>query len=41
MHLLNEMLKEVYDNNFELVHFTRIKEGLEYLNEDIDIMLWI
>jgi len=37
--IINEMLKEVYDNNFELVHFTRIKEGLEYLNEDIDIML--
>jgi len=37
--IINEMLKEVYDNNFKLVHFTRIKEGLEYINEDIDIML--
>ncbi len=37
--IINEMLKEVYSNNFELDHFKRINEGLEHVNEDFDIML--
>lgn len=37
--IINEMIKEVYADNFELDHFKRIKEGLEHVNEDFDIML--
>jgi two-component system sensor histidine kinase UhpB len=37
--IINEMLKEVYANNFELDHFKRIKDGLEHVNEHFDIML--
>ncbi len=37
--IINEMLKEVYADNFVLDHFKRIKEGLEHVNEDFDIML--
>jgi two-component system, NarL family, sensor histidine kinase UhpB len=37
--IINEMLKEVYANNFELEHFKRIKDALKHINEDFDIML--
>ncbi len=37
--IINEMIKEVYATNFELEHFKRIKDGLEHVNEDFDIML--
>jgi two-component system, NarL family, sensor histidine kinase UhpB len=37
--IINEMLKEVYANNFELDHFKRIKDGLKHVNEHFDIML--
>ncbi|WP_048190668.1 PAS domain S-box protein [Methanobacterium sp. SMA-27] len=37
--IINEMLKEVYADNFVLDHFKRIKDGLEHVNEDFDIML--
>jgi two-component system, NarL family, sensor histidine kinase UhpB len=37
--IINEMLKEIYDTNFELIHFKRLQHGLEHINEDFDIML--
>ena len=37
--ILNEMLKEIYDNHFELTHYKRVDEGLEHVKEDFDIML--
>jgi len=37
--ILNEMLKEIYDDQFKLVHFKRLDEGLEHIKEDFDIML--
>ena len=37
--ILSEMLKEIYDNEFEIVHFKRVDEGLEHVNENFDIML--
>lgn len=37
--ILNEMLKEIYDNHFELIHYKRVDEGLEHVKEDFDIML--
>ncbi len=37
--IINEMLKEVYADNFTVDHFKRIKDGLEHVNEDFDIML--
>jgi two-component system, NarL family, sensor histidine kinase UhpB len=37
--ILSEMLKDIYGNQFELVHFKRVDEGLKHVNEDFDIML--
>ena len=37
--ILSEMLKEIYDNKFEVAHFKRVDEALEHVNEDFDIML--
>jgi PAS domain S-box-containing protein len=37
--IINEMLKEIYDQDFELVHFQRIKDGVEHVKENFDIML--
>ena len=37
--IINEMLKEIYDQDFELVHFQRIKDGLKQDKENFDIML--
>ena len=37
--IISEMLKEIYDDRFELVHFKRVAEGLEHINEDFDIIL--
>ena len=37
--ILKEMLKEIYNSQFELVHFKRVDEGLEHVNEDFDIKL--
>lgn len=37
--ILSEMLKEIYNDQFELVHFKRVDEGLKHNNNDIDIML--
>jgi two-component system, NarL family, sensor histidine kinase UhpB len=37
--IIKEMLSEIYDNNFELVHFKRLDDGVKHVKEDIDIML--
>lgn len=37
--IINEMLKEIYDNKFELAHFKRVDEGLKHIEEDFDILL--
>jgi PAS domain S-box-containing protein len=37
--IIEEMLKEIYDNKFELNRFQRVDDGLKHLNEDFDIML--
>ncbi len=37
--IIKEMLKEIYDNNFELHHFQRVDDGVKHLNKDLDIML--
>jgi len=37
--IIQEMLKEIYDNQFDLHRFQRVDEGLKHLNEDFDIML--
>ena len=37
--IIKEMLKEIYDDNFDLEHFKRVEDGVEHLNEDFDIML--
>jgi len=37
--IIKEMLKDIYDTNFELIHFQRVDEGVKHINEDFDIML--
>ena len=37
--IINEMLKEIYDDKFELAHFKRVDEGLKHIEEDFDILL--
>ncbi len=37
--ILSEMLKEIYNDQFELVHFKRVDEGLKHINEKFDILL--
>jgi two-component system, NarL family, sensor histidine kinase UhpB len=37
--IIKEMLKEIYDNNFELNHFQRVNDGVKHLNKNFDIML--
>jgi len=37
--IIKEMLKDIYDGNFELEHFQRVDEGVEHINENFDIML--
>jgi two-component system sensor histidine kinase UhpB len=37
--IIQEMLKEIYDNHFDLHSFQRVDEGLKHLNENFDIML--
>ncbi len=37
--IINEMLKEIYNDQFKLVHFKRVDEGLKHIKEDFDIML--
>ncbi len=37
--IIKEMLKEIYGNNFELLNFERLEEGLKHIKEDVDIML--
>jgi two-component system, NarL family, sensor histidine kinase UhpB len=37
--IIQEMLKEIYENNFDLHRFQRVDDGLKHLNEDFDIML--
>ena len=37
--IIQEMLKEIYDNKFDLHRFQRVNDGLKHLNEDFDIML--
>ncbi len=37
--IIKEMLKEIYDDNFDLEHFQRVEDGVKNLNEDFDIML--
>ena len=37
--IIQEMLKEIYNNKFDLHRFQRVDDGLKHLNEDFDIML--
>jgi two-component system, NarL family, sensor histidine kinase UhpB len=37
--IIKEMLKDIYDDNFDLEHFQRVEDGVKNLNEDFDIML--
>jgi two-component system sensor histidine kinase UhpB len=37
--IIQEMLREIYDNHFDLHSFQRVDEGLKHLNENFDIML--
>jgi two-component system sensor histidine kinase UhpB len=37
--IIKEMLRDVYNDNFDLVHFKRLDEGVDHLKEDFDIML--
>jgi two-component system, NarL family, sensor histidine kinase UhpB len=37
--IIEEMLKEIYDNKYDLQSFQRVDDGLKHLNEDFDIML--
>jgi two-component system, NarL family, sensor histidine kinase UhpB len=37
--IIKEMLKDIYDDDFNLEHFQRVEEGVKHLNEDFDIML--
>ena len=37
--IIQEMLKEIYDDNFDLHRFQRVDDGLKHLNENFDIML--
>ena len=37
--IINEMLKEIYLENFQLIHFKRLEEGVKHVNEDFDIVL--
>jgi two-component system, NarL family, sensor histidine kinase UhpB len=37
--IIQEMLKDIYDDHFDLHSFQRVDEGLKHLNENFDIML--
>jgi two-component system, NarL family, sensor histidine kinase UhpB len=37
--IINEMLKEIYEDHFQLVHFKRLEDSVEHVNEDFDIVL--
>ncbi len=37
--IINEMLKEIYPNKFELLHFKRLEDGVNHVIEDFDIVL--
>ena len=37
--IINEMLKEIYELDFELIHFNRVDKGVEHIKENFDIML--
>ncbi len=37
--IIDKMLKEIYDNHFELIHFQRLDDGLKHVKENFDIML--
>lgn len=37
--IIREMLKEIYKNKFELVHFQRLEDSVEHIIEDFDIVL--
>jgi two-component system, NarL family, sensor histidine kinase UhpB len=37
--IIKEMLKDIYDDNFDLEHFQRVEDGVKNFNEDFDIML--
>ena len=37
--IINEMLKEIYNDKFVLAHFKRVEEGLKHIDEGFDILL--
>jgi len=37
--IINEMLKEIYPKKFELVHFKRLEDSVQHVNEEFDIVL--
>lgn len=37
--ILEQMLKEIYNNKYELIHFLRLEDALKHVNEDNDILL--
>ncbi|MTK11009.1 MAG: PAS domain S-box protein [Clostridiaceae bacterium] len=37
--IIREMLKEIYKNKFELIHFQRLENSVEHVIEDFDIVL--
>lgn len=37
--ILEQMLNEIYDNKYEMIHFLRLEDALKHINEDIDILL--
>lgn len=37
--ILEQMLKDIYNNKYEIIHFLRLQEALEHVNEDFDILL--
>jgi PAS domain S-box-containing protein len=37
--IIKEMLSEIYNNHFDLVHFKRLDDGVKHVKEDFDIML--
>jgi two-component system, NarL family, sensor histidine kinase UhpB len=37
--IINEMLKEIYNEQYVLEHFKRVDEGLKHINEEFNIML--
>ena len=37
--ILSEMLREIYGNQFELINFKQLNDGLNHLKEDFDIIL--